>query len=174
MHIGPPVPYAVPGDADMNKNNWKTYVFWIGLSETVGFLSGWLSRNGTELFGQTAIQPPLSPPAWVFPVVWTILYALMGISAAQVSLAPPSRKRSQGLNIFVGQLVVNFFWSLIFFNAQAYDFAVLWLFLLWGLVLWMILTFDKVDPPAAYLQIPYLLWLTFAAYLNIGICLLNP
>lgn len=174
MHICKPVPYSVPGDVDMNKQTWKTYAFWIGLSEAVGFLSGWLSREGTALFGQTALQPPLSPTAWVFPVVWTVLYALMGISAARISLAPPSPERSRGLNIFVTQLVVNFFWSLIFFNAQAYGFAVLWLLLLWGLVLWMILTFYKADPIAAFLQIPYLIWLTFAAYLNIGVWLLNP
>ena len=158
----------------MNKHNWKVYAFWIGLSEAVGFLSGWLSGNGTAVFGQTAIQPPLSPPAWVFPLVWTVLYALMGISATRISLAPPSTQRNWGLNLFIAQLVVNFFWSLIFFNAQAYGFAVLWLLLLWGLVLWMILTFHKADPTAAYLQIPYLLWLTFAAYLNIGVWLLNP
>ena len=110
---------------------------------------------------------------WVFPVVWGILYALMGISAARISLAAPSSAKSRGLNLFITQLVVNFFWSLIFFNARAYAFAFLWLLLLWGLVLWMILTFRKVDPAAAWLQIPYLLWLTFAAYLNYGVWQLN-
>ena len=158
----------------MNKQHWKTYAFWIGLTEAVGFLSGWLSREGTALFQQTATQPPLSPPAWVFPVVWTVLYALMGISAARISLAPSTPASLLGQNLFITQLIVNFFWSLIFFNAQAYGFAVLWLLLLWVLVLWMILAFYKVDPLAAYLQIPYLIWLTFAAYLNIGVWLLNP
>ena len=156
------------------KQTWKTYAFWIGLSETVGLLSGLLSGAGTETFGQTAVQPPLSPPAWVFPVVWTVLYALMGIGAARISQTPPAPVRNKSLNLFIAQLIVNFFWSLIFFNAQAYGFALLWLLLLWGLVLWMILTFYKTDPTAAYMQIPYLLWLTFAAYLNIGIWLLNP
>ena len=110
-----------------------------------------------------------SPPEILFPVVWGVLYALMGISAARIYLSPPGRNRSKALNLYVIQLVVNFFWSLIFFNAQAYGFAFLWLLLLWGLVLQMILTFHKVDPAAAYLQIPYLLWLTFAAYLSIGV-----
>ena len=174
FHIYGAAPYAVPGDVDMNKNDWKIYAFWIAMAEAVGWLSGFLSGSGTDIFGQTAIQPPLAPPAWVFPVVWTVLYALMGISAARISLAAPSAQRDRGLNLFISQLVVNFFWSLIFFNAQAYGFAALWLLLLWGLVLWMIPTFYKVDPPAAYLQIPYLLWLTFAAYLNIGVWLLNP
>ena len=77
------------------------------------------------------------------------------------------------MNLFITQLVVNFFWSLIFFNAQAYGFAFLWLLLLWVLVLAMILIFRNIDPLAAYLQIPYLLWLTFAAYLNLGVWFLN-
>ena len=139
----------------------------------VGALSGWLSREGSRIFSEAVSQPPLSPPAWVFPVVWTILYTLMGISAARISLAPQSRERSTGLNLFVAQLIVNFFWSLIFFNAQAYGLAFFWLLLLWGLVLAMILTFHQVDPLAAKLQIPYLLWLTFAAYLSFGVWLLN-
>lgn len=124
-------------------------------------------------FGEAVLQPPLSPPAIVFPIVWTILYALMGISAARISLAPPSASRSSGLNLFITQLIVNFFWSLIFFNTGAYGFALLWLLLLWVLVLWMILTFRKIDPLAAWLQVPYLLWLTFAAYLNYGVWMLN-
>lgn len=155
------------------KASWKPYVFWILLAEAVGALSGWLSREGSEVFSQTVIQPPLSPPAILFPIVWTILYALMGIGAAQVSLTPSSPERSRSLNLVVIQLVVNFFWSLIFFNAQAYGFAFLWLLLLWVLVLLMILAFRKVDPLAAWLQIPYLLWLTFAAYLSFGVWYLN-
>ena len=157
----------------MKKQTLKTYVFWIALSEAVGILSGLLSRSGMMEFGEAVLQTPLSPPAIVFPIVWTILYALMGISAARVSLAPQSASRSRGLYLFITQLIVNFFWSLIFFNTGAYGFALLWLLLLWVLVLWMILTFRKVDPIAAWLQVPYLLWLTFAAYLNYGVWMLN-
>ena len=126
-----------------------------------------------KLYESTILQPPLSPPGWVFPVVWTILFALMGISAARVYLSPPSSDRSLGLNLFITQLVVNFFWSPIFFNLQAFGFAFFWLLLLWGLVLAMILIFRKTDPTAAKLQIPYLVWLTFAAYLNLGVWYLN-
>ena len=97
----------------------------------------------------------------------------MGIGAARIWMSPPSADRTKALNIYVAQLIVNFFWSLLFFNARAYGFALLWLLLLWLLVLWMILSFRKVDPLAAWLQVPYLLWLTFAAYLNAGIWLLN-
>lgn len=155
------------------KRNWKPYLLWILLAEAVGALSGWLTREGTVVYAQTIIKPPLSPPGWLFPVVWTVLYALMGFGAARIYLSPPSNMRSLGLNLFVAQLVVNFFWSPIFFNLQAFGLAFFWLLLLWGLVLAMILTFRKVDPLAANLQFPYLIWLTFAAYLNLGVWYLN-
>ena len=155
------------------KRNWKTYLYWIALAEGVGALSGWLTREGNQWYRQYVEQPPLSPPGWVFPVVWGILYALMGIGAARVSLTPPSPERSAGLNLWTAQLIVNFFWSLIFFNLRAYGFALFWLGLLWVLILWMIFAFHKTDRPAARLQIPYLLWVSFAAYLNWGVWVLN-
>ena len=155
------------------KNSWKTYAVWILIAEAVGALSGWLSREGMEVYSQTVTQPPLSPPMWLFPVVWGILYALMGIGAARIWMAPESPERKKGLNLFVAQLVVNFFWSPIFFNLQAFGFAFVWLLLLWALVVWMIWTFYKVDPLAAWLQVPYLIWLTFAAYLNLAVWLIN-
>lgn len=157
----------------MRKHNWKTYAFWIGLTEAVGGLSGWLTREGSQYFNEHVTQPPLSPPGIVFPIVWGILYALLGIGATRVWLAPPSADRQRGLNLYIAQLVLNFFWSLIFFNAQAYGFAFFWLLALLALVIWMTLTFRKVDPLAAKLQIPYLLWLIFAAYLNLGVWYLN-
>ena len=157
----------------MKQQKWKPYVFFIVLSEAVGLLSAWLTRGSMDLYSQGIIQPPLSPPGILFPTVWSILYAMMGIGAARVSLAPDSPGRSQGLNLFVLQLAANFLWSPIFFNAQAFGFAFLWLLLLWVLVLRMILAFRKVDPTAAALQIPYLIWLTFAGYLNLGVWFLN-
>ena len=135
------------------KRTWKVYAIWIAIAEGIGFLSGWLSRDGMERYSQSVVQPPLAPPMWLFPVVWVILYALMGIGAARVWQAPESQLRRRGLNIFVAQLVVNFFWSLIFFNLQAFGFAFIWLLLLWFLVLWMIVTFHQVDPLAAWLQV---------------------
>ena len=157
----------------MNKPNVRQYALFIGLSEAVGLLSGLISREGTVLYSQLARKPPLSPPGWVFPVVWTVLYALMGISAARVWAAPKQQARSRGLNLFIAQLIVNFFWSPIFFNARAYGLALVWLLLLWVLVLLMILEFRKSDKTAAYLQIPYLLWLTFAACLNWAVWQMN-
>lgn len=155
------------------KSNWKVYTVWVLITEAVGALSGWLSREGMMLYGESVLQPPLSPPDWVFPVAWSVLYALMGIGAARIWLAEDSPQRKRGLNLFIAQLIVNFFWSLIFFNLQAFGFAFFWLLLLWGLVVWMILTFYKVDPLAAWLQVPYLIWLTFAAYLSGAVWLLN-
>ena len=97
----------------------------------------------------------------------------MGIGAARIYLAPASNARSRSLLLFFVQLAFNFFWSIIFFNLQAFGFAFLWLIALWVLILLMILSFRKVDKPAAWLQMPYLLWVTFAAYLNWGVWLLN-
>ena len=152
---------------------WKVYGFWVGIAEALGALSGFLSRKGMELYNINIVKPPLAPPEWVFPVVWGILFALMGIGAGRIYLAQDSGKRSRGLNLFVAQLIVNFFWSLIFFNLQAFGLAFVWLGLLWVLVAWMVLVFAQVDSVAAVLQIPYLLWLTFAGYLTAMVWLLN-
>lgn len=155
------------------KNVLLTDIIGILIAEGVGALSGWLTRNGAKTYSTTILQPPLSPPAMVFPIVWGILFALMGISAARIWRAPPSRARTKGLALFGLQLAFNFFWSILFFNLRAFGFALLWLLVLWALILWMLLTFRKVDRIAALLQIPYLLWVTFAAYLNLGVWLLN-
>ena len=155
------------------KKNWKVYAFWVLFCEVVGAASGFLSMSGMEIYTATAAKPPLTPPPWVFPVVWTILFALMGISAARISLTAESKEQTRALNLFFVQLVFNFFWPLFFFNLQAYGFALLWLVLLWVAVLLVIVQFYRIDTTAAWLLIPYLIWLTFAAYLNAGVVLLN-
>ena len=152
---------------------WKVYVFWILLSEAVGAFSGWITREGIARYNAEVLKPALTPPAIVFPIVWSILFALMGIGAARIYLAPASNARSCSLLLFLIQLAFNFFWSIIFFNLQNFGFAFIWLIALWVLILLMILSFRKVDKLAAWLQIPYLLWVTFAAYLNLGVWLLN-
>ena len=157
----------------MKKGNYKIYAFWVILCEVVGILAGWISASGIETYSALATKPLLTPPQWVFPVVWSILYALMGISAARISLMPPSKERNRGLNLFTAQLIVNFFWPLLFFNTQAFGFALIWLILLWALVLAVILVFRKIDKTAGWLLIPYLVWLTFALYLNAGVYILN-
>ena len=157
----------------MRLKRLKPYALWILLVEAIGFLASLLTRRGTEQFNELAAKPPLTPPEVVFPIVWGILYALMGISAARVWLAAESKERSRGLNLFVIQLVLNVFWTLIFFNAAAYGLASVWIVALWAAVLLMTLQFFKVDRLAAWLQVPYLLWLTFAAYLNFGVWVVN-
>lgn len=153
---------------------WKKirpYVFSIALAVGVGMLSGFLTRDGTQAF-ESIQKSPLTPPSVVFPIVWTILFALMGISAAMVYRSR-STVPGRALLVYAIQLVVNFFWSIIFFNLHAYFFAFLWLVLLWILILLMINEFRKVSPKAALLQVPYLLWVTFAGYLNFMVWLLN-
>lgn len=157
----------------MKKRNWKPYAFWIIFAELAGGLSGWLARDGMELYRAAIRKPPLSPPGIVFPIVWTILFALMGAGAARIYISPASGGRSRALGVFLLQLAFNFFWSVIFFNLRSYGLALLWLAVLWLLILWMIRDFHKIDPLSARLQIPYLLWVTFAAYLNFGVWRLN-
>ena len=157
----------------MKTRPWRSYAFWILLSEAVGLLSGWLTRDGVQLYTDTVMKPALTPPGIVFPIVWTILYALMGIGAARVALTPASEDRSNALLLFLLQLAFNFLWSTLFFTYQAFGAALIWLLILWVMIILMILAFRRVDPLAAKLQIPYLIWVTFAAYLNAGVWLLN-
>ena len=157
----------------MKLKHWKTYLFWVLLAEGTGALSGYLTRDGVARYEATVPKPPLTPPGWVFPVVWGILFALMGLGAARVYLTPASNARSRALGLWGLQLGVNFLWSIFFFNGQQYFFSFLWILGLWGLILLMITAFYPLDRWAARIQIPYLLWATFAAYLTFGVWRLN-
>lgn len=137
----------------------------------IGGLSGFLTTNSMEVY-KNLNQPNLAPPPLVFPVVWTILYILMGISAYLIYQSD-SADKGKALILYGAQLIFNFIWPLIFFNGAMYLFSFIWLVALWIVVLLMINSFYNINKSAAYLQIPYLLWLTFAAYLNLSICLLN-
>ena len=117
------------------------------------------------------VKPPLSPPSYIFPIVWTILYILMGIS---YFIATKDNGNDKELNqIYILQLLVNFFWPIIFFVLKMYFTAFFWIILLLILVIIMIKELLKINKISGYLQIPYLMWLLFATYLNIGIFLLN-
>lgn len=150
----------------------KPYLLSILISVAVGGLSALLTKNNMEVYSGLN-RPPLAPPMIVFPIVWSILFVLMGIGSAAVYNERKNTDVSSALKIYGLQLIVNFFWSLIFFNMQAYLFAFIWLILLWILIAAMIVQFYKIKPAAAYLQIPYLLWVTFAGYLTLMIYLLN-
>lgn len=147
------------------RNKLLVYVWAIAIPEAVGALAGFLTRDAIQNF-QNVPQSALTPPAVVFPIVWTILYALMGISSARVWLSEESPQRARGLSLYLFQLIFNFFWSIFFFNMQAFGFSLLWIIALWVLIGLMILSFCETDKPAAWLQIPYFLWVTFAAYLT--------
>ena len=149
----------------------KTYAMGVVIALAVGGISALLTSGNMMLY-QEINQPPLAPPGFLFPIVWTILFILMGISSAMVYITAPD-KSQKALTVYALQLVVNFAWSLIFFNLRAFFFAFIWILLLLALIVWMIYEFWKINKVAAYLQIPYLLWTTFATYLNLGVYLLN-
>lgn len=155
------------------KRNRKELILALLLPLAVGGLSALLTRGSMQMFG-TLNKPPLSPPGWLFPVVWTILYLCMGLASyyAARSAAPNTEKRS-ALTLYGVQLFFNFFWSIIFFNLQQYLLAFFWLLALWLLIYLTLHSFLKVDRRAGFLLVPYLAWVTFAGYLNFGIFLLN-
>lgn len=153
--------------------NRKLLIKSIALPLLVGAAAGLLTRNAMRDF-DVLIKPPLPPPGWLFPVVWTILYTLMGISAYLIKTADADAEvKSDALMIYNYQLIVNFLWSIFFFNFEWRLFSFFWILLLWVLIILMIRQFDKISKTAAYINLPYLLWVTFAAYLNFGIWWLN-
>lgn len=155
------------------KINWKLLIKCIAIPLIVGIVASLFTRNAMMNF-ELLEKPPLSPPGWLFPVVWTILYTLMGISSYLIKTADADEKeKSDALSIYFYQLVVNFLWSIFFFNFEWYLFSFIWLVLLWILIVQMIKRFDGISKTAAYLNIPYLLWVTFAGYLNFAIWWLN-
>ena len=155
------------------KINKKSLIIAIAIPLLVGAISGFISSNSMEQFGQLN-QPPLAPPGFLFPIVWTILYVLMGIASYLVFSSNKKQEDvKDALTVYALQLAVNFFWPIFFFNLEWYLFSFFWLILLWVLILYTILLFYQISKPAAYLMVPYLLWVTFAGYLNLGIYVLN-
>ncbi len=152
---------------------YKPYIISVIIALAVGALSAFATKDYMNIYDEI-VRPPLAPPGFVFPVVWTVLYTLMGISSAIVFTKCNETECSDTWGvIYVLQLVVNFFWSIIFFRMRSFLFAFIWLLILIALVVWMILEFRKISKIAAYLQIPYLIWILFAAFLNLMIFILN-
>lgn len=163
----------------MNKrvNVFKLIVA-IAIPLAVGILSSFITKDAMISFNAMK-KPPLSPPGILFPIVWTILYILMGISSyliyyfdfdSNISL---KKYRDEWLILYTIQLIFNFFWSIIFFKFSLYYQAFAWLLILWILVLSLIIKSMKLNKVAGYLLLPYLAWMTFAGYLNIGVAILN-
>lgn len=139
----------------------------------VGGISAALTYKGMAEYGSMN-KPPLSPPAWIFPVVWTIMYLLMGLASYLIFVSESNyHSKTFALLVYAVQLAMNFMWSILFFNLGYYLFAFIWLFIMWGIVIVCAILFRGFSRVAAVLMIPYILWLTFAAYLNLGTYLLN-
>lgn len=139
----------------------------------IGGISAVLSNQGMTMYGSMS-KPPLSPPAWVFSIAWTLLYIMMGISSYFIIISDTNiRSKSMALIIYGVQLAMNFMWSIIFFNLGMYLFAFLWLLAMWCIVIVCAFRFYSINKFSAYLLIPYILWLTFAAYLNLGAYVLS-
>ena len=155
------------------KINWKKRLICIAIPLLTGGLAAFLTRGAMSEFS-TLNQPPFSPPPWVFAVVWTVLYTLMGISSYVIAeSSAPENEKEQALVLYFYQLVVNFLWPIFFFQFGWYLFSFFWLLLLWSLVWNMIRQFSAINKTAGRMNIPYLVWLTLAAYLNFGVWWLN-
>ena len=150
----------------------KTYLICLGIPLAVGALSTALS-GGMQLYGEL-MKPPLSPPGWLFPIVWTTLYLLMGWASYRVHTSgdDPGKIR-RALILYGAQLLLNFAWSIVFFRFRLLTLALAVLISLWVLILLTMRAFARIDKKAGDLLIPYLLWVTFAGYLNYGFILYN-
>ena len=155
------------------KKETKQLIINIAIPLLVGAVAGFVTRGGMEAFNNLN-KPPLSPPAWLFPIVWTILYILMGVGAFLIGKQGKNREDVQSALATYGlQLFFNFVWPIIFFNLKWYILAFGWLAVMWVLIVRMILKYYPIDKNAAYLMFPYLLWTSFAGYLNLAIYFLN-
>lgn len=157
----------------MKKRNITELLIFVVSAELVGALSGLLAGNMKQFY-QSLEKPPLSPPSWLFPVIWSILYAVMGITVYLVRRSEAEERLEKCAYLWYGaQLLLNFLWSIVFFRFHAIDTALVIALLLIVAVIGMIWIFGKVRKSAGWWNVPYLLWLLFAAYLNAGVLLLN-
>ncbi len=155
------------------KIKWKTLIISVAIPIIIGGLSALVTRNSMQDFEQIS-KPSLAPPGWLFPIVWTILFTLMGIACYLVITANASiKEQSSALKFYALQLIFNFFWSIWFFNLKAYWFAFVWLIALLILIIATTVKFWRISKPAGILMLPYIAWVTFAGYLNLGIALMN-
>ena len=145
---------------------WKPLLICLAIPLAAGGLSALITKNGMEAFAALR-QPPLSPPGWVFPVVWTILYVLMGLACYRF------RADAVSVRLYAGQLLLNFLWPVLFFTLGLYFVSFLWLIVLWVMILVCTVLFHYISRTAGKLMLPYLIWTAFAGYLNLGIWLLN-
>lgn len=139
----------------------------------VGGVSGFLTANSITDWYTTLKQPSFNPPNWVFGPVWTTLYLIMGISLYRIWCLPISEERNKAIKIFALQMTLNFFWSLIFFKWHLIGLALVEILVMWLMIAVMIHQFKKLDAASGYMNIPYLLWVSFASVLNVAYFILN-
>ena len=158
----------------MNKKiNYKTFAISILIPLAVGGLSALFTIGSMKDF-EALTQPPLSPPSWLFPVVWTVLFVLMGI-ASYIAVESPSsaQAKERAFKVYFLQLGFNFLWSIIFFTFGAYEIAFVWLAILLALIVITAVRFYRINRTAGILLMPYIAWVVFAGYLNLAIAYLN-
>jgi tryptophan-rich sensory protein len=154
-----------------NTKRWKEWLVSNAISLGVGAAAAILTTGNMKKYHAMKL-PPLSPPSWVFPVVWTILYICMA-TAAWIIYRSGDPGRKTALRYYAAQLILNGIWPLIFFNTNAYWVAFFWLVLLWYLIYTTMKLFVQIDTTAGRLMLPYLVWSSFALYLNFGVAVLN-
>ncbi len=151
----------------------KPLIISVLISSAVGGLAGLLTMNSQDIYSRIN-TPFFAPPSFLFPIVWIFLYILMGVSAYLIYTSHTSPESKQAaLTIYAISLIVNFIWPIIFFNTNAYTFSFIWILLLCLLVALTIFVYYKINKLAAYLQIPYFIWIIFAAILNLFIAIMN-
>lgn len=153
------------------KIKWKTLLVSIALPLGIGLLSSLITSNSMRMY-EDINKPAISPPGYLFPIVWTILFILMGIASYIVYMSD-SVVRQRALRLYGAQLLLIFVWPIIFFNFQAFTLALIVLVVLWGIVFTMIPKFTQISRLAGWLLLPYFIWLTYAAYLNYEVMKLN-
>lgn len=156
-----------------DKKNVIALIISVLLAEGIGFLSGFLSMPSSSTY-ETFNKPSFSPPGWVFPIVWTVLFFLMAVSAYRIWMKGKSGDDVKKALVLYGiQLFFNFLWSIVFFRFRLYAIAFLELLLLLVFILLTCFEFYKIDKLAAYLMVPYVAWVSFAGVLNFTIFMLN-
>jgi tryptophan-rich sensory protein len=157
----------------MNLSKIGKLLLSLGLPLGLGSLAGFVTSREIPIWYNTLVKPSFNPPSYLFGPVWTVLYIVMGISMFLIWNTPKTIQRQKALIVFGVQLFFNFWWSILFFSFHLILISVIDILLMWILIIYMIILFKKIKPTAAYLQIPYLLWVTFASVLNISIWYLN-
>ncbi len=138
-----------------------------------GIVGGFFTADNLYIWYDMLVKPSFNPPDWVFSPVWTMLYTLMGISLFLVLNSEKSGDRAQGIVFFTIQLVLNGLWSIVFFGMHQILGAFIVIILLLIFIILSIVKFYRISKPAAYLLVPYLLWVSFAAVLNFSLYQLN-